>query len=148
MQGIDELLYKLVENNVAYAGEQFGENLRFNSEVLTNVLYDNIKKLVGDKFEAEDFANWLADELLKNGYILKSATPPVSEQETPESKEEIVYTIDEKDYQDLLDKINATLTLIQTNRSAIQKRLFSIDGQVKDLGNPIDTQSELMARRD
>ena len=79
MQGIDELLYKLVENNVAYAGEQFGENLRFNSEVLTNVLYDNIKKLVGDKFEAEDFANWLADELLKNGYILKATTPPVSE---------------------------------------------------------------------
>ena len=70
MQGIDELLYKLVENNVAYAGEQFGENLRFNSEVLTNVLYDNIKKLVGDKF---------ADELLKNGYILKATTPPVSE---------------------------------------------------------------------
>ena len=79
MQGIDELLYKLVENNVAYAGEQFGENLRFNSEVLTNVLYDNIKKLVGDKFEAEDFANWLADELIKNGYILQATTPPVSE---------------------------------------------------------------------
>lgn len=79
MQGIDELLYKLVENNVAYAGEQFGENLRFNSEVLTNVLYDNIKKLVGDKFESEDFANWLANELLKNGYILKATTPPVSE---------------------------------------------------------------------
>ena len=79
MQGIDELLYKLVENSVAYAGEQFGENLRFNSEVLTNVLYDNIKKLVGDKFESEDFANWLADELLKNGYILKATTPPVSE---------------------------------------------------------------------
>ena len=79
MQGIDELLYKLVENNGAYAGEQFGENLRFNSEVLTNVLYDNIKKLVGDKFEAEDFANWLANELLKNGYILKATTPPVSE---------------------------------------------------------------------
>lgn len=79
MQGIDELLYKLVENNVAYAGEQFGENLRFNSEVLTNVLYDNIKKLVGDKFEADDFANWLADELIKNGYILKATTPPVSE---------------------------------------------------------------------
>lgn len=148
MQGIDELLYKLVENNVAYAGEQFGENLRFNSEVLTNVLYDNIKKLVGDKFEAEDFANWLADELLKNGYILKSATPTASEQETPEPKEEIVYTIDEKDYQDLLDKINSTLALIQTNRSAIQKRLSSIDGQVKELGNPIDTQSELMSRRD
>lgn len=104
--------------------------------------------MVGDKFEAEDFANWLADELLKNGYILKSATPTSSEQETPEPREEIVYTIDEKDYQDLLDKINATLALIQTNRSAIQKRLASLDGQVKDLGNPIDTQSELMSRRD
>lgn len=69
------MLYKLVENNVAYAGEQFGENLRVNSETLTNVLYDNIKKLVGDKFEADDFANWLADELLKNGYILKQSTP-------------------------------------------------------------------------
>ena len=149
MQGIDELLYKLVENNVAYAGEQFGENLRFNSEVLTNVLYDNIKKLVGDKFESEDFANWLADELIKNGYILKATTPPVSENETHEPNEEIVYTIDEKDYQDLLDKINATLVLIQTNRDAIQKRLVSLDDQVKDLGNnPIDTQSELMSRRD
>lgn len=149
MQGIDELLYKLVENNVAYAGEQFGENLRFNSEVLTNVLYDNIKKLVGDKFESEDFANWLADELIKNGYILKATTPPVSENETHEPNEEIVYTIDEKDYQDLLDKINATLVLIQTNRDAIQKRLVSLDDQVKDLGNnPIDTQSELMSKRD
>ncbi len=75
VQGIDELLYKLVENNVAYAGEQFGENLRFNSEVLTNVLYDNIRKLIGDNFEGEDFANWLADELLKNGYILKAEEP-------------------------------------------------------------------------
>lgn len=104
--------------------------------------------MVGDKFEAEDFANWLADELLKNGYILKATTPPVSENEIPEPKEEIVYTIDEKDYQDLLDKINATLVLIQTNRDAIQKRLVSLDDQVKDLGNPIDTQSELMSRRD
>jgi len=71
---IDEMLYKLVENNVAYAGEQFGENLRFNSEVLTNVLYDNIRKLIGEDFEGDDFVNWLADELLKNGYILKATT--------------------------------------------------------------------------
>ena len=39
--------------------------------------------------------------------------------------------------------------MIQTNRDAIQKRLVSLDDQVKDLGNnPIDTQSELMSRRD
>ena len=71
----DKLIYQIVENNVAYAGEQFGENLRFNSEVLTNVLYDNIRKLIGDNFEGDDFANWLADELLKNGYILKATEP-------------------------------------------------------------------------
>lgn len=72
------MLYNLVENNVAYSGEQFGENLKVNSETLTNVLYDNIKKLLGDKFEADDFANWLADELIKNGYILKQSTPETS----------------------------------------------------------------------
>ena len=39
--------------------------------------------------------------------------------------------------------------MIQTNRDAIQKRLVSLDDQVKDLGNnPIDTQSELMSKRD
>ena len=39
--------------------------------------------------------------------------------------------------------------MIQTNRDAIQKRLVSLDDQVKDLGNnPIDTQSEIMSRRD
>ena len=75
MMESDKLIYKLVENNVAYAGEQFGENLRFNSEVLTNVLYDNIRKLIGDNFDSDDFANWLADELLKNGYVLKSSSP-------------------------------------------------------------------------
>lgn len=106
------MLYKLVENNVAYAGEQFGDNLRFNSEVLTNVLYDNIKKLIGDKVVEDDFANWLADELLKNGYILKTTESTEEEQPKQEVKEEIVYTIDEKDYQELLDKIHAALTLL------------------------------------
>ena len=86
--------------------------MRFNSEVLTNVLYDNIKKLVEDKFEADDFANWLADELVKNGYILKQSTPEPTEKEVSEPKEEIVYTIDKKDYQELLDKIHAALVLI------------------------------------
>ena len=153
---MDALLYKLVENNVAYAGEQFGENLRFNSEILTNFLYDNIKDLVGDKFEADDFVEWLADELIKNGYILKSTTPSEEKEEQPkenevkenEVKEEIVYAIDEKDYQELLDKIHATLVLIQTNKPTITKMFSDVDGQLKELGNPIDTQSEMMVRRD
>ena len=148
MQGIDALLYKLVENNVAYAGEQFGENLRFNSEVLTNVLYDNIKDLVGDKFEADDFVEWLADELIKNGYILKTVNIEEDEQPKEEVKEEIVYAIEEKDYQELLDKIHAALVLIQTNKPTITKMFSDVDGQLKELGNPIDTQSEMMIRRD
>ena len=69
------MIYQLVENNVGYAGNQFGENLRFNSEVLTNVLYDNIYKLLGEKFEEDEFIQWLVDELLKNGCVIKVAEP-------------------------------------------------------------------------
>ena len=69
----DRLIYQLVENNVSYAGEQFGENLRFNSEVLTNVLYDNIYKLLGDKFEEDEFIDWLAGELVSNGCVTKDS---------------------------------------------------------------------------
>lgn len=60
----------MVENNVNYAGEQFSENLKFNSETLTNVLYDNIYKLLGEKFEEDEFIEWLVDELLDNGAII------------------------------------------------------------------------------
>lgn len=94
---------------------------------------------------------WLADELIKNGYILKSTTPSEGEEEQPKEdkvKEEIVYAIDEKDYQELLDKIHATLVLIQTNKPTITKMFSDVDGQLKELGNPIDTQSEMMVRRD
>jgi hypothetical protein len=144
----DKLIYKLVENNVAYAGEQFGENLRFNSEVLTNVLYDNIRKLIGDNFEGDDFANWLADELLKNGYILKTTTEPTEEEPQQEVKEEVVYAIDEKDYQELLDKINSALVLIQTYKPTFAKLFSDVDGQVRDFGNQVDPQSELRTKKD
>ena len=72
----DKLIYQLVENNVGFAGEQFGENLRFNSEVLTNVLYDNIYNLLGEKFEEDDFVEWVAEELLKNGCVIKQESEP------------------------------------------------------------------------
>lgn len=36
-------------NCVDYAAEQFDGNLQFNSNTLTNVLYDNIYKLLGNK---------------------------------------------------------------------------------------------------
>ena len=141
------MLYKLVENNVAYAGEQFGENLRFNSEVLTNVLYDNIRKLIGDKVEEDEFANWLADELIKNGYILKQETPAETGTDGEQPKEEIVYAIEEKDYQDLLDRIHSALTLLQVNKPTISKLIGEVDAKVNG-SNSIDTQQELMQRRD
>lgn len=68
----DKLIYQLVESNVAYAGGQFAENLRFNSETLTNVLYDNIYKLLGEKFDEDEFIEWAANELLDRGCVIKS----------------------------------------------------------------------------
>ena len=65
------MIYQLVENNVAFVGEQFGENLRFNSEVLTDVLYDNLYKLIGDKIEEDNFVSWLSDELVSKGCVFK-----------------------------------------------------------------------------
>ena len=53
MFGMNKLIYELVEGNVQFANEQFGENLKFNSETLTNVLYDNIYKLIGDKLNED-----------------------------------------------------------------------------------------------
>jgi hypothetical protein len=74
---IDKLVYQLVENNVEYAGEQFSENLRFNSKVLTNVLYDNIYKLLGEKFQEDEFIDWLAQQLLDKGAVIQTtSTPP------------------------------------------------------------------------
>lgn len=67
----DKQIYQLVEENVGYAGEQFGENLRFNSETLTNVLYDNIYDLLEEKLDSDEFVNWVAEELVKNGCVFK-----------------------------------------------------------------------------
>ena len=67
----DKLIYQLVENNVEYAASQFGENLQFNSEVLTNVLYDNIYDLLGEKLEENSFIEWLVEKLLENGCIVR-----------------------------------------------------------------------------
>jgi hypothetical protein len=66
---IDKLVYQLVENNVNFAKEAFSENLKFNSTILTNVLYDNISRLLDDKFSDDEFVDWLAGELKDNGGV-------------------------------------------------------------------------------
>ena len=65
----DEMIFNLVENTVQFAQEQFETNLSFNNEVLTNVLYDNIYKILQENIESSDFAKWLADELIKQGCV-------------------------------------------------------------------------------
>ena len=91
------LIYKLVENNVAFAGEQFSENLRFNSEVLTDVLYDNIYKLLQDKFEEDDFVQWVADQLVEGGHVTKKQGDGGGE-----NREVVVHEIDTSEYDNLV----------------------------------------------
>ena len=134
----DKLIYQLVENNVAYAGEQFGENLRFNSETLTNVLYDNIYKLLQEKFEEDEFINWLVDELVESGAITKEQPEETetNEEESEQPKEEeIVYELDDSEYQELQAKVGAAIELIKANRLTIFKILSDVDNHLKSLSD-------------
>lgn len=69
------MIWQLVQNCVDYASDQFSENLQFNSETLTNVLYDNLYDLLGEKFEEDEFVEWVAEELVKNGAVTKTTAP-------------------------------------------------------------------------
>ena len=100
-------------NCVDYASDQFGENLQFNSETLTNVLYDNIYKILGDNFEEEKFIEWLVDELLKNGCIVK-VPQQQQDQKKEEPKEEIVYELDDTAYQNLKEKVGEVIELLKS----------------------------------
>lgn len=134
----DKLIYQLVENNVAYAGEQFGENLRFNSETLTNVLYDNIYKLLGEKFEEDEFINWLVDELVESGAITKEQpeeTETKEEQEPEQPKEEAVYELDDSEYRELQAKVGAAIELVKANKLTIFKILSDVDNHIKSLSD-------------
>lgn len=71
MMDNDKLIYELVQRNVEFAGTQLSDNLWFNSVVLTDVLYQNLYKLLEGKFEESDFVDWTAQELLKRGCVYK-----------------------------------------------------------------------------
>lgn len=105
-------MYQLVENNVNYAREQFSENLKFNSEVLTNVLYDNIYKLLGEQFEQDKFVEWVADELLNSGSITQNT--------------DVVYELDDTEYKKLVAQVDAAVELIKANRVTLFKLLNDV----------------------
>lgn len=112
----DKLIFQLVANNVSYAGEQFSDNLRFSSETLTNVLYDNIYSLLEEKFDEDEFVKWVADGLVENGAVWKVEEnppphPPTSKDTVPDSepKVETVYELDDSQYRELISRVDAAV---------------------------------------
>ena len=126
------MLYQLVENNVNYVGEQFEQNLLTNNKVLTDILYDNIYKLLGDKFDEEQFVNKVAEDLVSKGCVIKEAEPQAEpqEQEPEEPKEEIVYELDDSAYVDLQSKVGAAIELIKASKLTLFKMLADVNEQI------------------
>lgn len=124
----DKQIYKLVENNVGYAGKEFGKNLKVNSKVLTNVIYDNIVKVLNEKFNQDDFVKWVADKLVDSGCITKGQDETVAGK-VEEPKEEIVYELDDSQYKDLVDQVNKAVDRIKEKRV----ELFSLLNEIKQL---------------
>ena len=107
----DKLIWQLVQNCVDYAAGQFSENLSFNSEVLTNVLYDNIYDLLGDKFEENEFVEWIVDKLIENGCVVKvqSSDDEGKKQKEEPKEEEVVYELDDSEYKELQARVGAAI---------------------------------------
>lgn len=157
----DKLIWQLVMNCVDYASEQFGENLQFNSETLTNVLYDNLYKLLGDKFNEDEFINWVVDELLSRGCVIREVQQPAKEetgksdakQEEQAKQAEQVHELQKSERDELASKIDASIQLIKANKLNIFKLFNDIDGKITDLSQvqqeDEDKQGkEILERRD
>lgn len=125
------MLYKLVENNVSYAGTQFTENLKFNSETLANVLYDNIYTILGEKVEDGDFTKWVADELVQRGCVFKSSGGGEGAAPGGEPKEEVVHEIDTSEYDKLVANVQSAVDLLRASRLRVLQILVDVDEQTK-----------------
>ena len=128
---IDKLVYQLVENNVGFAKESFKENLKFNSEVLTNVIYDNISKLLEDKFNDDELVDWLADELADNGGVLSGGESESAEEPAP---------VDASGLDALKTQLDAVVKLIRANKPTFLQNMKVIDDGVTSLKQQIGNQ--------
>ena len=132
----DKLLYQLIEENVGFCGDQIGENLKFNSEVLTNTLYDNIYVLLGEKVGEDEFVQWVVDQLIEQGCITsnnedsKPQTKPEPEVKETKPEPEVVTELDASAYDDLKQKVYASVDLIKANKLNVFKLLASLKEQV------------------
>lgn len=138
MTGSDKLIYELVENNVDYAGAEFSKNLRFSTDTLTDILYDNIYYLLGEKFKEDEFINWLADTLVENGCVT-SQTASSDGKQAP--KEEVVTELDTSQYDELIAKVDEAVKLIQANKLNIFKAFTEVDDTVSKLGESRDANA-------
>ena len=134
MADSDKLVYRLVESNVALAGERFGENLRFNSETLTNVLYDNICKLLGEKFNEDEFAESLASQLVDSGQVTKAGDSSSPKAGSGQQQQEVVYELDDSQYAELVSKVDAAIQLLKANRLSLFKAFNGVNDQIGGLG--------------
>ena len=97
---------------------------------------------MGDKFDEEEFVQWLAEELVKNGCVIK-VEQPVQKQETEEQpKEEVVVELDDNAYKDLQQKISQSIELLQSRKPEVLQIFCDIDNVIKDLGDLPDAGSK------
>ena len=119
-------IYKLVENNVKYAGQEFGKNLKVNSKVLTDVLYDNIYKIIESKFNDQKFVQELADKMVEDGDIT-------------DDKQNVVEDLDDQEKDELQSKIDAAVELIKANKPTLFKMFASQGEQGIEKESPTQT---------
>ena len=104
--------------------------MEFNSETLTNILCDNINKLLGDKFNEDEFVKQVVDELVKQGAI--TATP---QETTSDKKAEPVQELDTSQYDALVANVKDAIRKIQGYKQSILNLISQVDSEVQGLGD-------------
>lgn len=155
MTASDKQIYDIVQCNVQFANEQFDDNLRFNSDTLTNVLYSNIYKLLEDKFGDDDFVQDIADDLIANGCVYRvndSGQNNTESQQEPSETDNVVYELDTTEYDELVQRIYSAIELIKANKLTIFKILSDVQSEAKKFEDNVDDSiqinRQLLSKRD
>lgn len=106
------------------------DNLRLNSEVLTDVLYANIFKLLGNKFNTDEFVDWVANLIVDSGGVVKECA---SEGERHDN--EVVNQLDDSQLDYLRQKIYSAIDILTANRLNIFKLLSDVDNKIQEIGS-------------
>lgn len=147
----DKQLYQLVQNMVEHAGNEFGHNLEFNKKTLCDLLFANIRKVLEEKLDDDEFAKLLADTLLKKGVVVEKYMAETTTSRKKELVKEVVDVVSPEDYQGLLDKVQKSIALVQTQRSEILNQTQSLDNSAKSMSEDAEVrlagEQQLQERR-